>query len=595
MVVERTVAAYSTCPPPTMLEQYFTDTDIVRRLSRRRAECATAEHEHTRLELIAPLGCSRCPSDYEAEVRGLFPPRAEWTRPRMRDGLTREQIAAQSAFSAAIRALSSSAYADEPHTRNLRAFINGVRQAALGDEPYVFQPPEIIPRRKEPGIPVYRAIARLALRDVVVEGTVAKYLQRCFGPHLLDCSFAYRSGSPGRPAPTHHDAMRAVMEFLVANAGREIWIVEVDIRKFFDVVGHEVALAAVDGAVERATKLGVLVDPRALAILRAFLDCFSFPRNVLTGALPELREREPDATFGWPGEGGSLHEFYPDPMEAEVGIIQGAALSCLMANLVLHDADVAMTSGADRSNQLYARFSDDMVAMSTSKEQAETDMQKYRTAMKALGLPIHEPKPGVPYGKEFWGLKSRGPYRLTDHPGGAPVFGLVGYQVHADGHLRLRPSSLRKQIDKIRDETDKVVQRLLSAGKDGIKLSGRQIAYRLEQRLIGMAVGRRTLQSRPGELSPHCFASGWKLLAEYPHQRGQLRLLDRERGQNMHRLRRVLRKLGVPVEPARGSNRRKEGRRQFFGNPFSYAGQYPRPLSLGKSPWWETQRPAKKG
>ena len=452
----------------------------------------------------------------------------------------------------------------------------------------------IIPRRKEPGIPVYRAIARLGLRDVVVEATVAKYLQRCFGPDLLDCSFAYRSGSSGHPAATHHDAMRAAMEFLAADAGKEIWIVEVDIRKFFDVVGHEVALAAVDRAVERAGRRGVVVDHRALAILRAFLNCFSFPRNVLTGALPELRERDPDATFGWPGEDGSLHEFYSDPMVAKVGIIQGAALSCLIANLVLHDADVAMTSGADRSNQLYARFSDDMVAMSTSKEQAEEDMQRYRAATKALRLPIHEPKPGVPYGKEFWGLKSRGPYRLTDQPGGTPVFGLVGYQVHADGHLRLRPSSLRKQIDKIQDETDKVVRRLLSAGKDGIKLSGRQIAYRLEQRLIGMAVGRRNLDSRPGELSPHCFASGWKLLAEYPHQRGQLRLLDRERGQNMHRLRRVLRKLGVPVEPPNGHNRRKMGRRRFFGNPFSYAGQYPRHLSLEKSPWWDTRRPAKK-
>ena len=249
MVTERTVAESSTCLPATMLEQYFTDTDIVRRLSRRRAKCATAEHEHIRLELIASLGCTRSPSDDEAEVRGLFPPRARWARPRMRGGLTREQIAAQSAFSAAMQVLNSSAHADEPHTKNLRAFINGVRQAALGDEPYVVQPPQITPRRKEPGSPVYRAVARLALRDVVVEGTVAKYLQRCFGPDLLDCSFAYRCGSPGRPAPTHHDAMRAVMEFLAANAGKEIWIVEVDIRKFFDVVGHEAGQRAAVGLV----------------------------------------------------------------------------------------------------------------------------------------------------------------------------------------------------------------------------------------------------------------------------------------------------------------------------------------------------------
>lgn len=138
------------------------------------------------------------------------------------------------------------------------------------------------------------------------------------------------------------------------------------------------------------------------------------------------------------------------------------------------DADVAVTNRADRSKQLYLRYSDDMALMCTSKEVAEAGMQKYLAAMKALQVPIHEPRPNVQYGKEFSSEKSRGPYRFTDHPSGAPVFGLVGYQLRVDGHLRLGASSLRRQIDKIRDETCRVVRRLLLAGKDRIRSTGRR-------------------------------------------------------------------------------------------------------------------------
>jgi Reverse transcriptase (RNA-dependent DNA polymerase) len=567
-----------------MLEEHFSDAEIVRRLSRKRAKCATMEHEHMRLEMIAPLDGGRTPNYYEAQVRKLFPPRACWTRPRERDGLTREALTAQSAFSAAMRALNSSANASVPHVLGLRAFLHDLRLAALGDEPYVFQPPEIIPCRKERGSSVYRAIGRLGLRDAVVESIAAKYLRQRFDPDFLDCALAYRCGSAGHPARTHHDAMRGVLDFTAANSEHGLWAVEIDIRKFYDSVGHDVALRAVDQAVDRAARRGVVVDPRALAIFRAFIASYSFPRNVLSEALPGLRTRDPDATFGWPGEDGALDEFYPDPMAADVGIIQGAALSCLIANLVLHDADVAVTNRKSKSQRLYLRYSDDMALMCTSKAAAKADMQKYLAAMKALHLPIHESKPDAQYGREFWREKSRGPYGFTDLSGGAPVFGFVGYQLHVAGHLRLRPSSLRKQIDRIHDETDKVVRRLLSVGRDGIRLTGQQILNLLEGRLVGMAVGRRNPGSRPGELSQNCFAAAWKLLAEHPHQRGQLRVLDRERGHSLHRLRRVLRMLRVPIDPSAGSNPRRNGGSRFLGGPFSYAGQYPCHLSLGKGP-----------
>ena len=151
--------------------------------------------------------------------------------------------------------------------------------------------------------------------------------------------------------PTHHDGFRGVMEFLWARTTMdEIWVGEYDLRKFFDCIGHDVALTAMDRAVATAEKRGVAVDPRALGIFQAFLQCYSFPRNVLQGELPTLRERDPKATFEWPGEDGSIDALYPDPMTARIGVIQGAALSNLVANLVLHHADQAVVHAMGRED-----------------------------------------------------------------------------------------------------------------------------------------------------------------------------------------------------------------------------------------------------
>jgi len=148
----------------------------------------------------------------------------------------------------------------------------------------------------------------------------------------------------------------------------------------------------------------------------------------------------------------------------------------------------------------------------------------------------------------------------------------------------MRHSSVQKQIDAMRKETNLVISRVHSAGKGEIKLSRGQIRHRFEPRLIHRLVGHRTPDSQPGELSPNCVASGFRLLAEYPHEEGQLRLLDRVRGQCVRKVDRALRKSGAPKVALKQLRSRRHDRVKFYGKPFSMAGQYPSHLSQRQDP-----------
>jgi hypothetical protein len=572
-----------------MLDQYCTDNAIVRKLSNLRAKYAAKERERLRLDAISPGHRDQRMTNHALALQLLLPPRQDWKRPRLREGMTGQQKTAESVLAGAMIALNSADDASSYQTFNLRAFVAEVRDRMLENRPYVFDRPEITPVPKAKDSLVYRAIAQLNRVDSVVDKITATYLQGCFDADLLVSALAFRAGKPGQPPPNHHDGVRAILEFLDAHSGGELWVGEYDIKKFFDCIGHDVAKAAVDRAVAGAERRGVVVDPRAIQIIKAFIDCYSFPKDVLQGALPALKLRNADATFDWPGEHGSLDAFYTNPMDAKIGIVQGAALSNLIANLVLHYADVEVTTLRGRGEVLYERYCDDMFLICTSRADCQRRMKAYGQAMTRLYLPVHEPQPLVPYGKSFWKQKSKGPYRWTNQPGGVPWVSFCGYQVHFDGHLRIRPSSVRKQIDAMREETDQVVRRILSAGKDQIKLSGQQILRRFERRLTCRLVGHRTPTSQPGDLSPNCVASGFQLLAEYPHQQGQLRVFDRVRGECVRELDKALRRVGAPESPKKPSRHLRQNKIKFYGKPFSMAGQYPSVVSNRPAPRLDKQ------
>src|SRR5690349_3983242 len=80
------------------------------------------------------------------------------------------------------------------------------------------------------GSPTGRPIAVPTFEDKVLQRAVAMVLEAVYEQEFLDYSYGFR---PGRSA---HQALRVVRGQTVKLAGR--WVLEIDVRKFFETLGH---------------------------------------------------------------------------------------------------------------------------------------------------------------------------------------------------------------------------------------------------------------------------------------------------------------------------------------------------------------------
>jgi hypothetical protein len=294
-----------------------------------------------------------------------------------------------------------------------------------------------------------------------------------------------------------------------------------------------------------------------------------------------------------------LRERGVDVERSRVGIPQGGALSCFLANAILDQADWAVEdaikAGADADEALYLRYCDDIICLATSRDQCDRMLSAYAAALVDLKLPAHEMLNfNRPYERSrerkrrspereiggFWKGKSKAPYRWAPagEPGSVPWCAFVGYQVRYDGKLRLRPSSVKKEIEKhnlILGQVQRFVRR------KGQSRSKKQIVYRVRQRLRAIAVGTGSVGNGP---MPPAFSwtQGFRLLAKHPSLSGQLRNLDRHRVACVAALRRRLKHKGTGA-----AVKRLVPVLKFEGFPFSYAGlaerrRTPRPSSTGQ-------------
>lgn len=75
-----------------------------------------------------------------------------------------------------------------------------------------------------------RPIGIPTFEDKVLQRAVAMVLEAIYEQSFLDCSYGFR---PGRSA---HQALRVVQNQTAMMAGR--WVLEIDVRKFFDTLDH---------------------------------------------------------------------------------------------------------------------------------------------------------------------------------------------------------------------------------------------------------------------------------------------------------------------------------------------------------------------
>jgi group II intron reverse transcriptase/maturase len=192
-----------------------------------------------------------------------------------------------------------------------------------------------------------RPIGIPTLEDKVLQRAVTMLLELIYEQDFYDCSYGFR---PGRGA---HQALEALWQQTMDSRGG--WIVEVDIRKFFDTLDH--------------------------SHLRELLG-----RRVRDGVLLRLIGKWLKAGVM---EAGSVS--YP-----EAGTPQGGVISPLLANVYLHyvlDEWFAKEVKPRLKGQAFLiRYADDFVIGFTEEQDAKRVMEVLPKRFGKFGLTVHPDK-----------------------------------------------------------------------------------------------------------------------------------------------------------------------------------------------------------
>jgi group II intron reverse transcriptase/maturase len=192
-----------------------------------------------------------------------------------------------------------------------------------------------------------RPIGIPTFEDKILQRAIAMALEAVYEQDFLDCSYGFR---PGRSA---HDALGALQDELMKMKGG--YVVEVDIRKFFDTVDH----AHLQEILRQRVRDGVL-----LRLIGKWLNA---------GVL----------------EAGELS--YP-----EVGTPQGGVISPLLANIYLYEVldkwferDVKPRL---RGRASLVRYADDFVVALSCEEDARRVLDVLPKRLGKYGLTLHPDK-----------------------------------------------------------------------------------------------------------------------------------------------------------------------------------------------------------
>jgi hypothetical protein len=123
-----------------------------------------------------------------------------------------------------------------------------------------------------------------------------------------------------------------------------------------------------------------------------------------------------------------------------------------------------------------------------------------------LRLPVHPPVTVEKYGPKFWRTKSRQVYRwmAPQHEADVPWVQFLGYQIRHDGVLRSAKNSLERHRERLRAETDRVLN---VPGRPHWKF--RKFLNRVARRLVNLSIGRNGAR-RPWPA--RCWVDGFQLL-----------------------------------------------------------------------------------
>jgi len=190
----------------------------------------------------------------------------------------------------------------------------------------------------KPGTKEHRPLGIPTVRDRVVQAAVRHVLEPIFERDFAAHSYGFR---PGRGCK---DALRRVDALL---KGGYTWVVDADLKSYFDTIPHERLMDRVRVKV---------ADGRVLGLIEAY-----------------LKAEVMDTLSTW---------------EPEQGCPQGAVLSPLLSNIYLDGLDHEMA----RLGYEMIRYADDFVILCRSEQEAREALARVRAWTAAAGLTLHPDK-----------------------------------------------------------------------------------------------------------------------------------------------------------------------------------------------------------
>jgi group II intron reverse transcriptase/maturase len=196
----------------------------------------------------------------------------------------------------------------------------------------------------------YRPLGVPCFEDRLVQDRLSLVLQAIWEPEFRDCSYGFR---PGRSA---HDALRRVAEIITRE--RTQWVVEADIKGFFDHVAHSHLVRFLEYRI---------ADPNVLRLIGRFLKA---------GVME-------DGAFS----------------TSEEGTPQGGLVSPVLSNIYLHYVlDLWFEKRFAPSCQgkaFYVRFADDYVACFEREADARRFREEMAERLSKFGLEAEPSKTAV--------------------------------------------------------------------------------------------------------------------------------------------------------------------------------------------------------
>jgi len=212
----------------------------------------------------------------------------------------------------------------------------------------------------KPGSKKLRPLGLPTVRDRVVQEACRNMIEPIFEAEFKDSSHGFR---PGKSVDT---ACVQVEQHLSTG---KVWVVDLDIEKCYDSIPHE---PLIDRVARRIS------DGKVLDLIRSFLK---------SGVMEEMNIR---------------HE--------TTGTPQGGIVSPVLANIFLHDLDVAL----EQQGTAWVRYADDVMALCQSQEEAEQVLELIRKILDGLGLKLSPEKTRIVHldeGFEFLGWHYQGTKR----------------------------------------------------------------------------------------------------------------------------------------------------------------------------------------